>query len=181
MIVQTVDNCIHIRTVNMYMYRAADNNRVKQKCMLHICISACENDQKEEPKQPQQSPPTKDSLEPKSVTWQPWPVLTDYSPYPGAWMGLTGPAHNPFLFGQQSMFLPREGRQSERNVPLNLVQREYTYGDNVFDLGKYLPKEKEWAGIQPQDIDIFLLFLRVLYKKCIHMMFNQQRIEMNKI
>lgn len=96
-------------------------------------------------------------------------------------MGLTGPAHNPFLFGQQSMFLPREGRQSERNVPLNLVQREYTYGDNVFDLGKYLPKEKEWAGIQPQDIDICLLFLRVLYKKCIHMMFNQQRIEMNKI
>ena len=149
--------------------------------MLHICISANENDQKEEPKQPQQSPPTKDSLEPKSVTWQPWPVLTDYSPYPGAWMGLTGPAHNPFLFGQQSMFLPREGRQSERNVPLNLVQREYTYGDNVFDLGKYLPKEKEWAGIQPQDIDICLLFLRVLYKKCIQMMFNQQRIEMNKI
>ncbi|XP_022337040.2 uncharacterized protein LOC111133199 [Crassostrea virginica] len=110
---------------------------------LDITSKTCENDQKEEPKQPQQSPPTKDSLEPKSVTWQPWPVLTDYSPYPGAWMGLTGPAHNPFLFGQQSMFLPREGRQSERNVPLNLVQREYTYGDNVFDLGKYLPKEKE--------------------------------------
>uniref|UniRef100_K1QG81 Aristaless-related homeobox protein n=1 Tax=Magallana gigas TaxID=29159 RepID=K1QG81_MAGGI len=91
---------------------------------------------------------SKQSAEPKSITWQPWPgMLSEYSPYPGAWMGLPGSSpHSPFVFNQQAMFLPRDGansRQPELNVPLNLVQREYTYGDSVFDLSRYLPKDKE--------------------------------------
>lgn len=117
----------------------------------YLCthISANESELKEDQKQPKQPPPTKESAEPKSITWQPWPgMLSEYSPYPGAWMGLPGSSpHSPFVFNQQAMFLPRDGansRQPELNVPLNLVQREYTYGDSVFDLSRYLPKDKEW-------------------------------------
>lgn len=117
---------------------------------LDINSKPNESELKEDQKQPiaKQPPPTKESAEPKSITWQPWPgMLSEYSPYPGAWMGLPGSSpHSPFVFNQQAMFLPRDGgnsRQPELNVPLNLVQREYTYGDSVFDLSRYLPKDKE--------------------------------------
>ncbi|XP_061171916.1 paired mesoderm homeobox protein 2-like [Saccostrea echinata] len=113
---------------------------------LDISSKSNENEQKEDPKPPLPPPTTKESTEPKTVSWQPWPVLTEYSPYPSTWMGFASHTHNPILFSQQSLFYPREvgsSRQSDLNVPLNLVQREYSYGENVFDMSKFLPKEKE--------------------------------------
>lgn len=98
------------------------------------------------PKPPLPTPP-KESAEPKTVPWQPWPALTEYSAYPATWMGFpANPTHNHLLLNQQSLFFPREpgnSRQSDLNVPLNLVQREYLYGDHVFDMSKYLSREKE--------------------------------------
>jgi hypothetical protein len=107
-------------------------------------------DEKEKaaPKPPLQVPePPKESAQPKTVPWQPWPTLTDYPAYPATWVGFSSnPTHNPLLLSQQSLFFPREAghsRQPDLDVPLNLVQREYLYADHVFDMSKYFGREKE--------------------------------------